>query len=55
MNDSTQFIITVDSTYTLQRDSIKFTKTDHIAGSISTGLWFIGLVVSIMIFIKQNK
>ena len=54
MNDSTQYVITVD-TCAIQRDSIKFTKTDTIAGSIATSLWLFGLVVTIMILTMKSK
>lgn len=54
MNDSTQYVITVD-TCAIQRDSIKFTPTDTLAGTIATSLYLFGLVVSIMLFTMKSK
>ncbi len=51
-NDST---IIVDTTYTLQRDSVVFTKTDKVAGAVATSLWLFGAIVFIMIFTMKGK
>ena len=54
--DSLQFTITIDSTSIVtQQINNQFTTTDKTVGGGLVALWIIGLIVTIIIFKKQNK